>query len=192
MAQLINEAKRMQRLAGLINENEYNTSLEENLWDRVKDTAKQALAKFKGGQSALVASAFKDGGWSIGRWIYAFEDGEMLRVMIKSIDYNLGSSTILYQKKDKDGKYVTDEKESLNIKLGFEEDISSLKNKSEEELKKWYDDTVKTLKSQLEKGEVSYNEEDIQMSAKKPEKKYRSYNTAYQDNPYQLPEKPTP
>ena len=192
MAQLINEAKRMQRLAGIINENEYNTSLEENLWDRVKDTAKQALAKFKGGQSALVASALKDGGLDIGRWSYFFENEEMHRMMIKSIDYNSGSSTILYQKKDKDGKYVTDEKESLNLKLGFEEDISRLKNKSEEELKKWYDDTVKSLKSQREKGEVSYNEEDIQMSAKKPEKKYRSYNTAYRDNPYQLPEKPTP
>jgi hypothetical protein len=192
MAQLINEAKRMQRLAGIITENEYVSSLEENLWDRVKDKAKQILAKFKGGQSALVASAFKDGGLDIGRWAYFTEHGEMNRIMIKSIDYNSGASTIIFQKKDKDGKYVTDEKESLLTKLGFEEDISKLKNKSEEELKKWYDKNVDSIKDQLGKGEMAYNEEDVKKSLNKaPERKYIPYNAPFSsDNPYQLPERP--
>jgi hypothetical protein len=157
MKQQINEIKRMQRLAGLITESEYKDSLEENLWDRIKNIPKRWIAKAKGGAPAILAAALKDSGFPIGRPIYFYERGELYMVEIKSIDYNTGAVEIDFKKSIDNGKtFTTDDAEGLNRKLGVEEDFSKLSNMSEEELKAWYDKTILQIKKELSKENINY------------------------------------
>jgi hypothetical protein len=167
MAQLINEAKRMQRLAGIITESEYVSSLEENLWDRIKNIPKRWIAKAKGGAPAILAAALKDMGLPIGKPIYFYGGSDKLYMIeIKSINYDTGAVEIDFQKSTDNGKtFTTDDAEGLNRKLDIEEDFSKLSNMSEEELKAWYDKTVlngkKEFSKERENIDYTFNLKDI-------------------------------
>ena len=96
---MTNETLRMQMLAGVITESEYKAKLQESLWDRIKDTPKAWIAKIKGGASATIASAFSDGGIIIGKPVYFYENDFLIKMTIKSINYNTGISDIIYEKR---------------------------------------------------------------------------------------------
>ena len=159
---MTNETLRMQMLAGIITEGEYKAKLQESLWDRIKDTPKAWIAKIKGGAPAIMASALSDGGFKVGVPVYGYDGGDLLKMTIKSVDYNTGTTDIIYEKSLDGGKnWVTDEKESLKTKLEVDEDLSRLLTKTPEERKVWYDKTVKNIKDSFTKKDSSYKIEDL-------------------------------
>jgi len=158
---MTNETLRMQMLAGVITEGEYKAKLQESLWDRIKNTPKAWVARIKGGTPAIMASALSDGGFKIGVPVYAYDGDKLIKMTIKSIDYNTGISDVTYEKSlDGGGKFDIDEKESLKFKLGLDQDLSSLLKKTPEERKTWYDETVKTIKDNFTTKDMSYSLED--------------------------------
>ena len=158
---MTNETLRMQMLAGVITEGEYKAKLQESLWDRIKNTPKAWVARIKGGTPAIMASALSDGGIKIGVPVYAYDGGKLNKMTIKSIDYNTGISDVIYEKSlDGGEKFDIDEKESLKVKLGLDQDLSSLLKKTPEERKTWYDETVKTIKDNFTTKDMSYSLED--------------------------------
>ena len=159
---MTNETLRMQMLAGIITEGEYKAKLQESLWDRIKDTPKAWIAKIKGGAPAIMASALSDGGFKVGVPVYGYDGGDLLKMTIKSVDYNTGTTDIIYEKSLDGGKnWVTDEKESLKTKLDADEDFSRLLTKTPEERKVWYDKTVENIKDSFTKKDSSYKIEDL-------------------------------
>jgi hypothetical protein len=180
---MTNETLRMQMLAGIITEGEYKAKLQESLWDRIKDTPKAWIARIKGGTPAIIASAFSDGGIKIGVPVYFYDGGSSLNKMtIKSIDYNTGISDIIYEKSLDNGKtWKTDEKESLETKLGFDEDLSKLSTKTPEEQKTWYDKTVESIKDSFSTKDVSYRIEDLKPDTPKEKPEWKS--NKYIDTP---------
>jgi hypothetical protein len=158
---MTNETLRMQMLAGVITEGEYKAKLQESLWDRIKNTPKAWVARIKGGTPAIMASALSDGGIKIGVPVYAYDGGKLNKMTIKSIDYNTGISDVIYEKSlDGGEKFDIDEKESLKVKLGLDQDLSSLLKKTPEERKTWYDETVKSIKDNFTTKDMSYSLED--------------------------------
>jgi hypothetical protein len=131
---LSEELNRMKNLAGIISESNSSQDtyteevLNENLWNRFVDKAKGAAIDLKvkigGGvenRAALLKRAFKDAGWTVGKWYYGYLDIKKetpVRLKIKSIDYNNGAAEIAVEKKQ-DGKWVADEKESSNSTTNF-------------------------------------------------------------------------
>ena len=159
---MTNETLRMQMLAGIITEGQYKIKLQESLWDRIKDTPKAWIAKIKGGAPAIMASALSDGGFKVGVPVYGYDGGDLLKMTIKSVDYNTGTTDIIYEKSLDGGKnWVTDEKESLKTKLDADEDFSRLLTKTPEERKVWYDKTVENIKDSFTKKDFSYKIEDL-------------------------------
>jgi hypothetical protein len=179
---MTNETLRMQMLAGIITEGEYKAKLQESLWDRIKDTPKAWIAKIKGGASAIMASALSDGGFKIGVPVYAYDDGELSKLTLKSVNYNTGISDVIYEKSLDGGKnWKTDEKESLKTKLGLDQDLSSLLKKTPEERKTWYDQIVKDIKDNFTTKDVSYNIEDLKPDTPKEKPEWKS--NKYIDTP---------
>ena len=169
---MTNETLRMQMLAGIITEGQYKIKLQESLWDRIKDTPKAWIAKIKGGAPAIMASALSDGGFKVGVPVYGYDGGDLLKMTIKSVDYNTGTTDIIYEKSLDGGKnWVTDEKESLKTKLEVDEDLSRLLTKTPEERKVWYDKTVENIKDSFTKKDSSYKIEDLKPNTprEKPE-----------------------
>ena len=159
---MTNETLRMQMLAGIITEGQYKIKLQESLWDRIKDTPKAWIAKIKGGAPAIMASALSDGGFKVGVPVYGYDGGNLHKMTIKSVDYNTGTTDIIYEKSLDGGKnWVTDEKESLKTKLDTDEDFSRLLTKTPEERKVWYDKTVENIKDSFTKKYMSYKIEDL-------------------------------
>jgi hypothetical protein len=179
---MTNETLRMQMLAGIITEGEYKAKLQESLWDRIKDTPKAWIARIKGGTPAIIASAFSDGGIKIGVPVYFYDGGSLNKMTIKSIDYNTGISDIIYEKSsDGGGKFDIDEKESLETKLGLDQDLSKLSTKTPEEQKTWYDKTVESIKDSFSTKDVSYRIEDLKPDTPKEKPEWKS--NKYIDTP---------
>jgi hypothetical protein len=156
------ETLRMQMLAGLITESEYKVKLEENLWDRIKNTPKVWLAKIKGGFPAIMVKSLEDAGLKVGKPIYYNHAGFLHKVELKSIDYNTGAVDITYEKSNDGGKsWKVDDAEGLSQKLDLEQDLSKLQNMDEKELQNWYNKSVKTTKKQFQRKDIAYDPKDL-------------------------------
>jgi len=159
LAKLLDDSKSKSRM-------EENV-LQENLWDKIKNIPKVWMAKLRGGFPAIAAMVFVDSGYPVGTWVYFYEDmykstGKLMRVKFKSVDYNTGDID-MSQESSTDGgnNWEVDPKGGLGMVLGFEEELTSIKDKSEEEKKQWYDKAVAGAKKQFADKYVAYSPEEL-------------------------------
>jgi hypothetical protein len=166
------ELLRYQRLAGIITESKYNSMLQENilqenLWDKIKNIPKVWMAKLRGGFPSIAAMVFVDSGYPVGTWVYFYDDmyertGKLMRVKFKSVDYNTGDIDMSQESSTDGGKtWAVDSEGGLETILGIEEELTSIKDKSEEEKKQWYDKAVAGAKKQFADKYVAYSPEEL-------------------------------
>ena len=163
----------MQVLAGIITEGQYKKGLnesvlQENLWDKIKDAPKKWMSKIQGGAPAIMALALVDSGLPVGKYIYytdinrATREKNLYRSKIKSVNYNTGDVDMTNEVTHDGGKnWVTDDVKGLAMVLGFEEELSKLSSKSEEELQTWYYKMIADTQKDFAKKNISYDIKDF-------------------------------